>query len=292
MRLNLLELDMNTKLLGIASLILLIAFNAEAVDLKSKKADFAPKYEDIEDEVTQEFGKDITSVITKTQKDTHDDLSALNEDKMEWKGAWVTATNYEISDVVTHNSKSYACILKHISAGASEPGVGGSWTTNWTLISDYEANTDVSVVVQVVNAQYATYASDTTPTIPDDDTKPTYAEGVEYITLAITPTSATNKLLIEVVMHMTCSSDGIDKVVLLFQDGSGTDECIAVACGNSGDIFDSINLVHYMTSGTTSATTFQVRAGASSSTWRINGDGTRKYGGALISSITITEIIP
>ena len=51
-------------------------------------------------------------------------------------------------------------------------------------------------------------------------------------------------------------------------------------------------LDYYMTAGTASATTFKVRLGmASAGTLTLNGiSAGRKYGGVLISSLTITEI--
>ena len=48
-----------------------------------------------------------------------------------------------------------------------------------------------------------------------------------------------------------------------------------------------------MTAGTISSTTFKLRAGSDGAgTITMNGNGgARKFGGALISSITITEIV-
>ena len=55
-------------------------------------------------------------------------------------------------------------------------------------------------VVQVVHVQDGASATGTT-THPIDDTIPQNTEGDEYLTLAITPTNASNKLLIEVSIH-------------------------------------------------------------------------------------------
>jgi hypothetical protein len=53
-----------------------------------------------------------------------------------------------------------------------------------------------------------------------------------------------------------------------------------------------ISLMHYMTSGTTSSTTFKLRLGNNSAnTTSFNGkNGARKYGGVSSSSLTIMEI--
>lgn len=152
-----------------------------------------------------------------------------------------------------------------------------------------------SVVVQVKNTQTGAVATGSTG-IPYDDTIPQNTEGDEYMTLAITPTSATNKLKIEVVWVGTTVGQAWI-IVALFQDS--TANALAAACdfhtvSTSGT---TTTFTHYMTSGTTSATTFKVRAGIDSGgaggTMTFNGQsGGRIFGGVSASSITITEIVP
>jgi hypothetical protein len=60
-------------------------------------------------------------------------------------------------------------------------------------------------VVQVVNAVTGSVSTGTT-IIPADDTIPQITEGNEYMTLAVTPLSATNKLRIDVVCIATTSA--------------------------------------------------------------------------------------
>jgi len=152
-----------------------------------------------------------------------------------------------------------------------------------------------SVVVQVKNTQTGAVATGSTG-IPYDDTIPQNTEGDEYMTLAITPTSATNKLRIDVVWVGTTVGQAWI-IVALFQDS--TANALAAACdfhtvSTSGT---TTTFTHYMTSGTTSATTFKVRAGIDSGgaggTMTFNGQsGGRIFGGVSASSITITEIVP
>jgi hypothetical protein len=52
-----------------------------------------------------------------------------------WQGAWVSATDYIISDAVEHLGASYLCIADHTAGAASEPGVGGTWTSSWDLLA-------------------------------------------------------------------------------------------------------------------------------------------------------------
>ncbi len=65
-------------------------------------------------------------------------------------------------------------------------------------------------VVQVVNFQTGAAATGT-GLIPIDDTIPQITEGNEYMTLAITPTNATNKLKITVVAML--SNDTSDAII-------------------------------------------------------------------------------
>jgi hypothetical protein len=142
---------------------------------------------------------------------------------------------------------------------------------------------------QVVNAQSGAVATGTT-IIPSDDTVPQNTEGDEYMTLAITPKSATNKLKIDVVCSLFCSTGG-DLAAALFQDS--TANALAVgAVYKDANKKTAISFTHYMTTGTTSSTTFKVRGGNSAAgTTTFNGTaGARRYGGVLASSITITEI--
>lgn len=147
-------------------------------------------------------------------------------------------------------------------------------------------------VVQVVNTQTGAVSTGTT-TIPLDDTIPQNTEGDEVMTLSITPKSTTNKLKIEVTGYFANSSAAPTQTSMaLFQDA--TVDALAAAWGgrNSGTNDEGgVTLVHYMTAGTTSATTFKVRAGATAGTLTFNGRaGARIYGGVMASSITITEI--
>jgi hypothetical protein len=126
--------------------------------------------------------------------------------------------------------------------------------------------------------------------IPFDDTIPQITEGDEYMTLAFTPTSATNKLHIDVRLNINTTAENA-LVVALFEGTTAN----ALACFvNREDAYKNKNVSfsHHMLASSTSELTFRVRAGANASnTTSFNGYGTGgKYGGSLASSITIMEI--
>ena len=151
--------------------------------------------------------------------------------------------------------------------------------------------TGVGKVVQVVNVMDGAVATGTT-IMPVDDTIPQNTEGVELMTLAITPTNASNKLRIDVVAHINHTDTANHwRGTALFQDS--TANALAAQAVSAQSSFRSVmNFTHYMTAGTTSATTFKVRAGGvNAGTLTFNGHaGSRHFGGVMASSITITEI--
>lgn len=145
-------------------------------------------------------------------------------------------------------------------------------------------------VVQVVNYQTGAVAT-STATIPWDDTIPQITEGTEFMTLAVTPASATNILQIEVVLNLNASAVNYC-IGALFQDATANALAAAAIYQEGASRAMQVKFTHRMVAGTTSATTFRVRAGTGgAATLTFNGEvGGRKFGGVMSSSITITEI--
>ncbi len=52
-----------------------------------------------------------------------------------WRGDWALSTSYLKDDAIAHNGSSYICTSGHTSGASTEPGVGGSWQTVWSLIA-------------------------------------------------------------------------------------------------------------------------------------------------------------
>ncbi len=147
-------------------------------------------------------------------------------------------------------------------------------------------------IVQTVNTQTGAVATGAANTPLFDDSIPINTEGDPYPALdaSITPTNASNKLLIEVVFNFSVNLIA-EVVLMLFQDS--TVNALAVGVGNrpSGANHGQIVLRYLMTAGTTSPTTFKIRAGNNAGTITLNGGGgTREFGGVMISSTNITEI--
>lgn len=200
----------------------------------------------------------------------------------------VNATNLNVSGNVGIGTTTPAQKLSV--AGTIESTSGGIKYPDGTI------QTTASKVVQFVS--YSSGAKDTTTAkIPMDDTIPQNTEGKQWATLTITPKSATNILVIDIVLQTGKSSSyNQDVAVALFQDNIVNALAAAATQSPAQGSMGMIPLVlkHVMTAGTTDPITFKVRYGVSSDTAIINGgnNGSRKFGGVCMSTVTITEINP
>lgn len=146
---------------------------------------------------------------------------------------------------------------------------------------------------QIVQTETGAVATGTT-VMPFDDTIPTSSEGDQFMSLAITPKSATSTLVIIITAALANNVATTSISGALFQDATAAALAagwIYTADASAGGI---LVFTHKMTSGTASATTFKFRAGASSaSTTTFNGSAAaRLFGGVMASSIVILEIAP
>jgi hypothetical protein len=162
--------------------------------------------------------------------------------------------------------------------------------TGTVLSSASTAGFPAGSVVQMVNFQFSTVATGT-GTIPIDNTIPQNTEGTEFMSLAITPKSATNKLVITVCIQLD-KNNGNTMITALFQDSIANALAAQVWGALSSGISLPMSFTHVMTAGTTSSTTFKVRAGSDNAgTVTVNGRGGGQiFGGVSLSSIVILEI--
>lgn len=185
------------------------------------------------------------------------------------------------SGVPARLAKGTAAQVFAMNAGATAP----EWVT--------AAAPAAAKLIQIVEYKTGAVATGTTA-IPYDDTIPQNTEGTEFMTLAITPTSATNKLVIDIVLNHAVSVASVPAFAL-FQDTTANALAAWAVLNNDGT--GTMQFVgHFdMVAGTTSPTTFKVRAGLDrAGTLAINGNssGARKYGGVWYSAIQIMEVVP
>lgn len=147
-------------------------------------------------------------------------------------------------------------------------------------------------IIQVVNTQRGGVATGVT-VLPQDNTIPQNNEGDQYMSLGVTPLHATNYLMIDVVVNLAHGSNHDTMAAALFQDDV-VDALAAMqgACNANAHSPCLITFRHFMIAGTTSLTTFKVRAGCDvAGTTTFNGQNAGEiFDGRMVSSITIMEV--
>lgn len=142
---------------------------------------------------------------------------------------------------------------------------------------------------QVVNTQTATEAQGTTNFV-NDDTTPQNTELDQYMTLAITPNSATSNLKIDVTVSWSDGNAG-ENLFCLFQDASADAICSVPQYAGIATALMTTTFSFYTPSVSTTARTYKLYAASLGGTFYFNQAGTiDKFNGTMFSSITITEI--
>lgn len=152
---------------------------------------------------------------------------------------------------------------------------------NGTLMQRVEATPDTT---------YAAYTSFTATAYNDDPFVIT--EGVELITVSITPKSATNRLVINFQSTVVDISSSTARLATgLFQDSTTNALATTMDYGFSeAQPTARSNIYYEMAAGTTSATTFRVRMSADTGAFYVNGDQAgRLYGGGLGFRLSVEE---
>lgn len=162
-------------------------------------------------------------------------------------------------------------------------------TANITDSAVTSAKVATGFPVQVVSTNFSAVATGTT-IVPYDDTIPQNTEGDQYMTQAITPKSAANTLVIHTKVACAISVQR-NVVAALFQDATANALAVTAQLFDTVGFLYELNVIHTMTAGTTSATTFRVRVGPdAAATVTFNGGaGARLFGAITKSNITITE---
>ena len=171
------------------------------------------------------------------------------------------------------------------------PAVAGTNTlTLPALTGTVLTNKTAGSILQVVNYQFGTIVTTTTQ-IPLDNTIPQNTEGGEFASLAITPTSATSKLFIQ-LNYFYAASAAAHVSTAIFQDSTANAIAAQTTYLSVGGENQQAAINYFMTSGTTSSTTFKARIGANNSnTITVNGNTSAAlFGGVGLSSMTIMEI--
>jgi hypothetical protein len=168
----------------------------------------------------------------------------------------------------------------------------GTWDAVPTRIQLFGPDVPLpGTVVQVKRTQTGAAATGST-VIDSDDSIPQNTQGDEYVTQAITPSSTANLLRVGFQGNFATSAAG-EIIAALFQDSTANALSAGVIHAATTGAPYRIGLEHALLSGTTSATTFKLRAGPSSAaTVTFNGDGgARQLGGVMNSYLKAEEVM-
>lgn len=226
-------------------------------------------------------GRDVTSIYPLGQfplasSTAEGGAGAADSAQVFYTGAAVASKAYEVLGYFTYE------------AGLAAAGTYASAPTRLEL---YHRGAPLpGSVVQNQRNQTGAMATGATA-IPDDDTIPQNTEGDQYMSQAITSSSAANVLRPSARLSVTATAAPL--AFALFQDAVANALTAAQQqLTTSGDRHAGA-LEHQMLAGTTSAITFKLRAGnASGATTTFNGTaGARKLGGVLNSYMSVEEIM-
>lgn len=131
--------------------------------------------------------------------------------------------------------------------------------------------------------------------IPADNTIPQNTEGTQILSATITPTSASNFLEVEAVVHGSELTNVGDSIfAALFRDSGANAVAAAMVGGMNGgtnNLTSGSAIIKYrVAAGSTAATTFTVRAGNNNGAMTLNVTHQNiNLGGLIVSTLTVTE---
>lgn len=187
-------------------------------------------------------------------------------------------------------SKAYVTLARL--AWTSGLGTVGTWSAGPSRIQLMERTLRLpGDTVQSIEAGTVSMTTGST-TVPADDTIPQSSEGNQYFSQAITPVSAAHVLRFTALLNGSVSTGSNALVVALFQDSTANALAAAWQNGVAAGAFFNCAFAYAMLAGTTSSTTFKIRAGPiAAGTYTLNGvGGARFMGGVAYSHFQITEI--
>lgn len=198
---------------------------------------------------------------------------------------WTNDSNYLTS---VNNSNWSGADLAIINGGT---GASDAATARTNLDVYSKAEVDAiggGILLQSLQDTFTGFTS-TTSAIPYDNTIPQITEGTELFSIAITPTSATSVIEIEVLLPMVAvDASGWTFSGALFQDSISN---ALVAAGNTIQFTAPFSLKYRVVSGSTTARTYSFRYGPTSGrTVFIGGNTSAKFSTSSIAYMTVKEI--
>ena len=158
-----------------------------------------------------------------------------------------------------------------------------------------QPNVSTLLKVRKVSVTTSTAAQSLVADIPTDGTIPQNTEGTEVFSVAFTPTAADSIIVVEAVLFAASANSVV--VAAMFKDATAGAVVGNIVGSAAIDTPPPVTLAYKEVSGSTTARTYKVRAGASSGGFnvyinRVAASATPIGAGMLSSSMTITEYAP
>lgn len=174
-------------------------------------------------------------------------------------------------------------------------GIDAEIGTNASDIATNASDIGYRKIGQVVYTEDATYHDDFSTGTPLDDTIPDLtasAEAEEYTELAttITPLSASSTILIQVCIN--CVASVAQEVVFALSKDSDTAPFYTTSDRIGVNPTEIIAFQVRHSPATTSATTYKLWIGNTGFVYVNGSSSSRRFGGTMKSSLTLTEILP
>jgi hypothetical protein len=191
----------------------------------------------------------------------------------------------------TVSSKAF-CVLGYVEYNATGLATAGTYNVAPQFVQLAGANTPRPGQEVQRQFNFTGAVNSGTTALPNDDTIPQNAEGDQYMTQAITPTSAANLLDVD---HLGNYSMGATPYIgiALFQDATANAIAASFLVGSANTWATPAPLRWMMQASIASSTTFKIRAGSTGgATVTFNGQtAARKFGGVMSSYLQVREIM-
>lgn len=172
-------------------------------------------------------------------------------------------------------------------------GTAGTWNVAPTRMQLFQpGSVPLPGMVVQVQENYSSAQANGNTALPFDDTIPQSAEGSQFMTQAITPTSSANLLRIEAMLNLSIATVTAGAMAL-FQDSTANALATVGATLGTSNVMEGFPIEWSMLAATLSSTTFKIRVGSNGgNTYTFNGSASaREYGGTMASFMRAREIM-
>lgn len=210
-----------------------------------------------------------------------------------WNVSATSPSGTTAGTVYTHNASAVNRPFTILGNASWESGLAtaGTWSSGPTRVKLHGPGDPKPGEIIQTASQVTGEVSTGTTVIPLDDTIPQNTEGDQYLVKNISPTSTANLLEISYQLQIAHTVSVVGQSAL-FQD-SVSDALASSTCATVSGSAKAVALFHRQLSGTTSSTSFKVRAGGNGAgTMTFNGAASaRQHGGVLNSYLIIREVM-